>query len=437
MIKTNFYESLNELVTDSRFRSLAVTQNFESFLSGYGINEAENMHTFSWLLQPKGSHGLQDMFFKELLTSAWTMIHGQYGDNYRSYKTSKFYTSLSPIMFQHTTFSNTFVDREYVKSIVGADMVITDVASRVMVVINNRFDKGNCDKVHAEMCSDKYRFFENKLFITFDTEVQSVKDGPWMYMNNEWIINLCSNIIDCPQYSNQKITSYLKDFYQFLTGTQYGTNHDVIAENSATLMSDYYEVLREFRNYKLEKVPTVTLIDINPREYAATYLGKVSEKETGILSLYWSYRNTFNTFFELSDLESVTRDLEKLIEKKSYRFDRSFIRNGLCFTPCFGKVKTDRTFMNTIFDVEMVMDLNKNLGMSLVINKDSWDRLTVVQRETIQKDFGFTGSLLKDRVVVWNTSYKQDWKNKDLCKEIVALFDKVDSYLAFIGIRAA
>src|SRR5690606_31191580 len=137
------------------------------------------------------------------------------------------------------------------------------------------------------------------------------------------------------------------------------------------------------------------------------------------------------------DLESVTRDLEKSVEKKAYRFDRTFVRNGLMFTPCFDKVKSDRSFMNRIFDVEMVLDMNKNLALSLVINKSSWDRLSVSQRETIQKDFKFSARLLKDRVIVWDAFYKQDWKNKDLCQDVIGLFEKVDSYLAFIGIRAA
>ncbi len=436
-MKTNFYDSLNDLTTDARFRSLAVTQNFESFLSKNGLNEAENMFTFSWLLQPKGSHGLQDVVLKEFVTTAWTMIHGQYGEASKAYKTSRFYTGLSPVMFQQMSLNNAFIDRECAKTVPGADMVITDVSSRIMVVVNNHFEKGNCEKVQAHFNSSEYKHFDYKIFLTFDMEAGNIKDGQWMYMSNEWLINLCTDIIECPQYSNQKITGQLKDFYQFLTGAQYGVSHEVIAENSASLVKDFYEVIKDFRTFKAEKISTVALIDINPREYATTYAGKISEKELSVLSLYWSYRNTFNTFFELSDLETVTRDLEKSVEQKSYNFDRTFIRNGLRFTPSFGKVKTDRTFMNTIFDVEMISDVNKNLCLSLVINKGAWDRLTVGQRETIQKDFGFTGSLLKDRVVVNSSYYKQDWKNKNLCQDIVSLFAKVDGYLGFIGIRAA
>ncbi len=98
------------------------------------------------------------------------------------------------------------------------------------------------------------KFFDNKLFLSLDTEAGAQKDGHWMYMNNEWIINLCSDMIECPQYSNQKISSYLKDFYQFLTGTQFGTNHEAFADCSASLISDYYETIRELRSYKADAV---------------------------------------------------------------------------------------------------------------------------------------------------------------------------------------
>jgi hypothetical protein len=432
-VKKNFYESLNDLVTDSRFRSLALTQNFESFLSTNGINEAENMQMFSWFLQPKGSHGLKDVFVKEFFTTAWTMIHGQYGETFKTYKNSHFYTALSPVMFEQMSFSNAFVDRDYVKTVAGADMVITDVASKIMVIVNNHFDKTVCDKAMTHFNTDTYKHFDYKIFVSFDMQAQ----GNWMFMNNEWIINLCTNLIDCPQYSNQKTTGMIKDFYQFLTGTQYGVSHDEFAGATASLIADYCDTFKDLKSFKAEKIANVALVDINPREYATTYAGKISEKEFGVLSLFWAYRNTWTTFFELSDLETVTRDLEKSVEGKAYNFDRSFIRNGLRFTPAFGKVKTDRSFMNTIFDVEMVKDMNKNLCLSLVINKGAWDRLTLTQRETIQKDFGFNGSLLNDRLVVNSSYYKQGWMNKDLCQDITGLFAKVDSYLAFIGIRAA
>jgi hypothetical protein len=437
MTTTNFYESLNEFVTDSRFRSLAVTQNFETFMNAQGINESENMHTFGWLLNPKGSHGLQDMFFKELLTTSWSKIHGQTTTNTKMNKGVNFYSYLSPVMLHNKSFCNAFIDREISKEVIGADIVITDVDSKIMIVINNRYNKINSDKVVTYFSAEKYNYFENKLFLSFDGEVQVVKDSPYIYMNNEWLINLCTNIIECPQYSNLKVTGQLKDFYQFLTGSQYGVSHQHIADYSATLVSDYCNVILDLKTLKAEKISNVALIDINPRDYASQYMGKISEKEYGILSLFWSYRNTFNTFFQLAELEAVNKDLNKMVDNKSYRFDRTFIRNGLCFTPCFDKIKGDRSFVNTIFDVEMVVDMNKNLSLGLVVNKCSWDRLTNVQRETIQKNFDFSTVLLNDRVMVWNHFYKQDWKAQDVCKEIVSAFEKVDMYLGKIGIRVA
>jgi len=435
MTTTNFYESLNEFVADSRFRSLAVTQNFETFLNCHGINEAENMHTLNWLLNPKGSHGLQDLFLKELLTTSWSRIHGQTATNMN--RSVSFCSRLSPVMLQNKSFCNAFIDREMSKEIVGADIVITDIESKVMVIINNKYNKTTSDKVVSCFSADKYNYFENKLFLSFDGEVQSVKDSPFIYMSNEWLINLCANVIECPQHSNLKVNGYLRDLYQFLTGSQYGVSHQHIAEQSATLVSDYHTVISELRMLKAEKISNVALIDINPRDYASLYLGKISETEYGILSLFWAHRNTFNTFFQLAELEAVTKDLDKMVEGKLYKFDRTFIRNGLCFTPCFDKIKDNKSFVNTIFDVEMVVDMNNNLSLGLIVNKGSWDRLAHVQRESIQKNFDFTTVILDDRVMVWNHFYKQDWRNQDLCKEIISVFEKVDLYLGKIGIRVA
>jgi hypothetical protein len=437
MTTTNFYESLNELVTDTRFRTLAVTQNFESYLGTSGINEAENMYTFGWLLDPRGSHGLKDMFLRELMISAWSMIHGQYGDAYKAFKGSKFYTGISPVALQSATFANAYIDRTMVKTWAGADMVITDVATKTLIVINNRYEEGICNKAHAHFTSGEYNYFENKLFISFSGEVQTVKGCQWMYMNNEWLINLCTSVIECPQYANQKVTATLRDFYQFLTGCQYGTNHEAIAEYSATLMGDYYGILKDLRTYKAEKISNIALVDITPREYATQYAGKISEKEYSVLSLFWAYKNTFKTFFQLCDLEGVTHDVCRMVEKKQYRIDRTFVRNGLRFTPSFTKYGAETSFFNSIFDVEAVMDMGKNLSLNLVINKGSWDRLTVGQRETIQKNFGTTGVVLADRVIVWNAFYKQDWMKKDLGTEIVNVFEKVNTWISGLGIKAA
>ncbi len=434
---TNFYESMNELVTDTRFRTLAVTQNFENFLGANGINEAENMYTFGWLLDPRGSHGLKDTFIREFMINAWTMVHGQYGDASQAFKGSKFYTGMNPVVLQSATFANAFIDRTMTRTLPGADLVITDVATKTLIVMNNRFEEAACVKAHAHFNSAEYSYFENKVFVTFSGVAQTVKDCQWMYMNNDWLINLCTGLIEAPQYANQKVTTTIRDFYQFLTGCQYGANHEAIAASSASLIADYYTVIRDLRAYKAEKVPTTALVDITPREYATVYAGKISEREYSILSLCWSYKNTFRTFFELCDLEAVTHDVARMIEKKPFRFDRTFVRNGLRFTPSFDKLGKEATFFNTIFDVEAVMDMGKNLSLNLVINKPSWDRLTVGQRETIQKNFGFTGCVLSDRVIVWNSFYKQDWMKKDMGTEIVSVFEKVNAWVAGLAIKAA
>jgi hypothetical protein len=433
----NFYESLNELVTDTRFRTLAVTQNFENFLGASGINEAENMHTFGWLLDPRGSHGLQDTFLREFMINAWTLVHGQYGDTYKAFKGSKFYTGMNPVVLQSATFANAFIDRTMTRTYPGADMVITDVATKTLIVMNNRFDEVTCSKVHAHFTSAEYGHFENKVFVTYSGEAQTVRDCQWMYMNNDWLINLCTALIECPQYANQKVTATLRDFYQFLTGSQYGANHEMIADYSASLISDYYTVLRDLRAFKAEKIQTTALVNITPREFASTYAGKISEREYSVLSLFWSYRNTFRTFFEICDLEAVTHDVARMVEKKPYRFDRTFVRNGLRFTPSFDKFGSEASFLNTIFDVEAVMDMGKNLSLNLVINKSSWDRLSVGQRETIQKNFGFTGCILSDRVIVWNSFYRQDWMKKDMGTEIVKVFEKVNAWFTGFGVKAA
>ncbi len=437
MTKTNFHEGLNELVTDTRFRTLAVTQNFENFLGAGGIHEAQNMYTFGWLLDPRGSHGLKDTFLREFTINAWTMIHGQFGEAYKGFKGTKFYTGLNAVALQSTTFANAYIDRTMTKTFVACDMVITDVATKTLIVVNNRYEEAACTKALTHFSAPEYNYFENKLFVTFSGEAETVKGCQWMYMNNEWLINLCTSVIECPQYANQKVTGTLRDFYQFLTGSQYGTNHEMIADSSASMISDYYSVIRDLRTYKAEKVPTCSLVDITPREYASTYAGKISEQEYSVLSLFWAYRNTFNTFFELCDLEAVTHDVARMTEKKAYRFDRTFVRNGLRFTPAFEKFGGETSFFNTIFDVEAVMDMGKNLSLNLVVNKASWDRLTIGQRETIQKNFGFTGVVLSDRVIVWNSFYRQDWMKKDMGTEIVNVFDKVSTWLGGLGIKAA
>lgn len=437
MTTTNFYESLNELVTDTRFRTLAVTQNFESYFGANGINEAENMYTFGWLLDPRGSHGLKDTFLREFMINAWTMIHGQYGDAYKTFKGTKFYTGMNPVALEASTFANAHIDRTLVKTHAGADMVITDVASKTMIVVNNRYEDVACTKAYTHFTTSEYNYFENKIFVTFSGEAQTIKGCQWMYMNNEWLINLCTGMIASPQYANQKVTATLRDFYQFLTGCQYGTNHDAIAEASATLIADYYGLIRDLRSYKAEKVSGTALVDITPREYATKYAASVSEREYSVLSLFWAYQNTFRTFFQLCDLEAVTHDVARMVEKKPYRFDRTFVRSGLRFTPSFGSYGTNAMAFSAIFDVEAVMDMGKNLSLNLVINKSSWDRLTAGQRETIQKNFGFTGQVLSDRVIVWNSFYRQDWMKKDLGTEIVNVFDKVNTWFASLGIKAA
>ena len=116
MSSTNFYESLNELVTDSRFRGFSVSQNFENFFNVNGINECETMHAFSWFVNPNGSHGLRDTFYKEFLTTCWGMVHGQYQTEAKALKDTHFYKNISPLFIEKTSFVNTYVDRDMKKT---------------------------------------------------------------------------------------------------------------------------------------------------------------------------------------------------------------------------------------------------------------------------------------------------------------------------------
>lgn len=433
----NFYDGLNELVTDVRFRNLALTQNFEHLFNRNGINETETMSFFGWMLNPRGSHGFRDTFFREMITTTWSMIHGQQGEQYKTLRSGHFYAHLSPIAIERRSFENIYVDVEASRECTGADIVITDVDSRTMVVINNRYDEKICQAAYKHYSADQYKHFENRIFISYDSAILGSKDTQWCYTGNGWMIDLCARLLETTSIAQGRSATYLQDFYQFLTGAPYGVSEKSMAEDVATLVADYYTTLTDYRNLRAEKISGVSLVDITPREYATKYEGQLSETEYSAISLYWSHRNTFNTFFQVAELESVTRNLEKSVEGKAYRFDRTFIRGGLCFTPAFSKVRTERAFMNDVFDVELVQDGNKNLSLSMVVNKDSWDRLTQVQRTTLQKKFGFESVLFSERVVVWNRFYGNTWQNKDLCSDISEVFVKIDDYLANIGIKAA
>lgn len=437
MNSSNFYESLNELVTDSRFRGFHVSQKFENFYDASGINESETMQAFSWFLNPNGSHGFKDLFFKELLTTSWGMIHGQYRTDLEKMKEINFYKNISPLFIEKTSFNNTFIDRDIKSKYVACDFVMTDINSKTMVVMNNRSNKVECEKAYTYFNGSEFSFFENKLFISCDSEVQSLTNTKWMYLNNEWLINLCSTLIENSRGTTTTVTSYLNDYYQFLTGSKYVGVENNNNDYPATIVSNFYTTLIDLKNFKAEKITNTALIDINPREYASMYMGKVSEKEFEVLSLYWSHRNTFNTLFQLVELEGVTKDMDKIIENKTYICDRTFIRDGLCFSPVFKKTALETELMNNVFDVELIQDTNKNLVMSLVVNKIYWDKMTAVQKSTIQKNFNFEGAILKDKISVWNKFYGADWKNKDLTKEVVGLFDKVESYFSKIQIRVA
>ena len=437
MNSKNFYESLNEMVTDARFRNLALTQNFEHFFGRQGMNETETMSFLGWALNPRGAHGFSDVFMREMLTTCWSMIHGQQGEAYRTQRQGRFYAELSPVAIEQRAWTNVFVDRDAHRECPGADIVITDVDARLMVVINNRFEEKACERIVSHYTQPRYEHFERRVFLSCDRAVEATRGSQWCYMSNNWMIQLTASLLSTPRIAQGQAACYLQDFYQFLTGTRYGVSERSIGSEAAGLVSDYYATLVDLKNFRAEKIADARLIDINPREYVAQYKGQLSEREYGVLSLYWAYRSTFATFFQVVELETATRNMEKTVEGKGYTYERSFIRGGLSFTPAFGHVRAERSFINRIFDVELVQDAAQHLTLSLVANKEEWDRLSYVQRETLQKKFGFETNLVSGRGIVWNRYYGAAWQGKDLCSDIVEVFNKINDGLANIGIKVA
>jgi hypothetical protein len=433
-MEKNLLASLNDLVTDTRFRKLAITQNFESIMNEYGINESENATVLSWLLNPKGSHGLQDLFLKEMMTAAWSMIASSTRPEYKVFKTWSFFNQISPLSIQEGSYREAHLDREVKREYRGADMVITDDSQKIMIVLNNRFDKADCDKAYKHFSGKEYACFENKIFISLDAEVQTLETSTWMYMNNEWIINLCTTILE--QGTEKKAIRYVADLYQLLTGSAYGEAAQEVREACATLVAAYSQTLVDLKNYKSERVPGKALITVNPREYAVATQGKGSKMDQEILSLYWTYRNTFNTFFQMVEMEGVTRLLDKAVEKKSYAFERTLTRNGLSYSPKFSHLGFQQEIMNQIFDVELTQDWNKNYCLNVVVNKVAWDKLTVSQRDVIQKNLDWTGTISQDRTTVWSKYYKAEQKG-DFSKEISGWFERIEGYVKTTFVKAA
>jgi hypothetical protein len=432
MESKSFIDSLNELVTDARFRQLTLTQNFEGFFNEFGINESENAHVLSWFLNPHGSHGLQDIFFKEMLTTAWTTVHARQGAQLRETELSAFYARVSPLFIQQTSFMTAFIDREVKAQYRAADMVITDQGSRMLVVVNNRFDQAECERAYRYFSGPEFRAFEHKIFISFDRSVEAAGVKEWMHMGTEWMVELCATLIEGQRGMTSTARTYLMDLYAFLTGTCYGRTQERSAEFSASLVAGYYQTLVNLRDYRCEKHPTRTIVSLRPYEVATLAAGTLSETELQIVSLYWAHRNTFNTFFGIVELEAVAREIVGMTEKRDYRIDRAFVRGGLRL----GHTSAQE-IQGRIFDVELVQDWNKNLGLRLMVNKEQWERLTIRQREVVMKNLSWNGVALSERTNVWAKHYRQDWKGTELAKEVVALFDRVESLMSNAFTRVA
>jgi hypothetical protein len=431
MQMSSFRSRLSTLVTDERFKNIITTRNLESYYDVNGVNEAQNVYTLCWFLNPKGSHGLGDIFAREFVRHSWSTIHCNNLDTYNHLKAIPFYRDQDALKIENMNMGTCLIERTYQKDFPAVNFVMTDINTRMMIVVNNFYQASDCQDAYNYFSSDKFNYFTNKIFITFDRIAAELSNQNWLYLDNSWIINLTSHLINCPQFNNERVNGQLKEFFHFLTGTPYGMSHDYFAETYSGLVRDYYDTIVELRNYRPEGVSDKALVDISPITLATQYMKNIPAGDIEILNLFWANRSTFKTFFQIADYESVTKSVYKYVEKKNYTIDCQYTRNGLVFIPALNS-NLDRLFM-----IETIWDMNDRLCLNLVINKSVWDRIPVAQRKVLSQKFNINADILRDRFIVNSLYFKNEWKSKDIGQEVINLCDKIHLTLQSLVIRAA
>lgn len=246
-------QDLTELKKSNNFKKLNNLVNKFNIFDCLKITRTEIRHSnfLAWLLNPKETHKLKDIFLKEFINNL--IIKFENNKNFNFYSKQE---------FKKFDLSNTEILREY-KNI---DILLIDDTHKFIVIIENKIDSFQHDnqlQSYKDFILKNYSNEYKKIYLYLSPNKEKIEE-PYLYIDYNFIKKILQNLLKNMQI-NQKIKQIIEDYVDII-------ERDIMDKDNIRILC------REI--YKEHKTTIDTICKyIDLRKYIANLIQEIIEED--------------------------------------------------------------------------------------------------------------------------------------------------------------
>ncbi|OUR95742.1 hypothetical protein A9Q84_14670 [Halobacteriovorax marinus] len=279
--------------------------------------ERESSDFIAWLLDPKESHGLKNIIFKNLIKECKN-AHGRI-------RTLKKRTSSKD--FNSKVYDNFYFEVEVAKKLRGKnkknrrlDVVLVNPIEKIIIILENKYGSPRDEKqlesyikIFEDNYSEKYKIIPIFIDATIDEEKVKNQNKCWNYIGYSWIANTLEKSLEKLK-ANKESRVIINDIILEIRSEYENDKRFKKSVKAINKLSEYHKEL-SLRFYDLKK----------------NKFKRLSE-EPEILLFMKQNEVILDRMYDTHKYHALSKIIEKLFTKSDYIFDLDYSSKGVAFT---------------------------------------------------------------------------------------------------------
>ena len=314
-----------------------------NFFDIFNLKERNYSSFLSWLFDPNESHGLNDLFIKELLKICLLKYKEEpYKFTKTVLKENPFYKDFTIYEIDKDSFTDTEVYTEFKSGKCNGtngnnkaiDVCLVSENNQLMIFVENKIGASQGPKQRKNY----FKYLRNRysedyycVFIYLDYNYEEDKnycDNPWIFLNYDWISNLLEIILKnklCNPFAHKIINDIYVDISEELETEEFYYD----CQNAMKKLSRSHRDLIELINYK--KYKNKLLKTLNFEDTLILKRNNKNKKEEAQLlklhNIYRNYKDVIDYMSEYTEFDLIGEKLsnELKIDSKLVECDDSYI----------------------------------------------------------------------------------------------------------------
>jgi hypothetical protein len=327
-------DRLNSFLQDPNLLTMSSWEKRFNTFDIISLSETRVSAFLAWLLDPKESHGLSDLFLKELLHQI--IITNE------SILPQEFQTAFE---INTGALSQAYIYTELPASISSnngqerIDIAIIDEVNGLCIFIENKYgaklSPNQLEKYHDHL-SKAYSDYSS-IFIYLDDDASACANEDWAHLDYEWIYSFLAMALE-HKLGDLRTHQFIRDFYCHNYDAYYSLD-----SRYQGIKSGFYKLFKEHREFVRDLKSFGTTADKRNKPITDLCHSDICHLGSGdyAFMLFTTYYKYSSTLSKLMDMSSWDEHYDRIVDHIGDEDTIDQNKNRIAFTPRLVDDRTD------------------------------------------------------------------------------------------------